>query len=358
MSRAKCAALLLCSVLLVAAASRADDAAKSEPVKIGATYNRAQVVAWLDSERFIVGRWDGSLTVFRLPVDKETGPVLTAAFNTPSGRGIEMIQPLGPDVFVTSNDNRSMIVWRRNGGEYRDWATLIYDKRFGVAESACALDLNGEQWLVTGHEAGVLKSWKITDGVPVLQRIVDLRSPDPIPAPFRLWNVRTVARLSGPVVVTGSEDGDLCFVDVAQGKLLSRMRYSPTARRGINSVAVSGNYLLVGSCPGEKSENNLWLFKIDGEHAVPLDSTNLSAKERSQAFVFCVLLTRSKNSLTFFASTEEGLLWRGEIVGDKLRPLSKEKVDFEGGAALAVDPAGKLLAAVGHAVEVYRLRSD
>ena len=48
-------------------------------------------------------------------------------------------------------------------------------------------------------------------------RVIDIRSPDPVPSPYRLWNIRAVVPRRDQIVVTGAEDGDLCLVGVSSG---------------------------------------------------------------------------------------------------------------------------------------------
>src|SRR5687768_16066524 len=76
----------------------ASSSARDLPVQsvkpAGTTYARAQVLHWVDDTTFAIGRWDGTLAVFRTPNAGEFGPVVTQAMAAPSGRGIEMIRAL------------------------------------------------------------------------------------------------------------------------------------------------------------------------------------------------------------------------------------------------------------------------
>jgi hypothetical protein len=86
----------------------------------GATYSMAQEAAWLDGEHFAVGRWDGSLTVFRFNPGQTSGPLITTGASSPASEGVQMITWLSPGRFATSNDTGSMIVWR----SATSWADL------------------------------------------------------------------------------------------------------------------------------------------------------------------------------------------------------------------------------------------
>src|ERR1700722_10540978 len=69
----------------------------------GTTYNRAQVLDWINDTTFAIGRWDGSITVFRTPTNGEYGPVIIQAAAAPSGHGIEMLSAMDGATLVTSD---------------------------------------------------------------------------------------------------------------------------------------------------------------------------------------------------------------------------------------------------------------
>jgi len=104
----------------------------------GTTYNYAQVVRWLGSEHFAVGRWDGTMSVFDFETGPFVGPMITEAANSPSAQGVRMITAMPNMTLVTSNDDRSIPVWK---GRHGVWAelklktTVSYDPSLGAATS-------------------------------------------------------------------------------------------------------------------------------------------------------------------------------------------------------------------------------
>ena len=348
-------AFVLGLACFVPALARADEP-KLE--KVGATYTWAQVASWLSQDRVAVGRWDGTITVFRPPqADKmEWGPMLTQALKSPSGQGLQMMGRLAKGAFVTSNDNSSLAVWALKDGQYALEGTPKYDAKFGVANCAELVRAQGKQWLVTGHEQGYLLLWEVNGCDLKLAKDINIRSSSPIPSTNPLWNVRGVVRHKGGTVVTGGEDGDICLVSIPDGKVLSRMRYNPKAERGINGLAVSGDYLLLCNCSVGPDDKNLWLYEIRNDRVVLLDSTNLiQDTKRKQVFNFSVLFVPAGKETLFFAGTEEGLLWRGQLAGGKLAAKGNEKLECEGGAALTFEPETSQLVAVAHVVYLYKL---
>src|SRR5262245_1046529 len=86
----------------------------------GATFNMAQEVTWIDASTFAVGRWDGTLSLFRFNDSPAAGPLVTTAASTPAMEGVQMIVWLGPRAFATSNDEGSLIVWTSADGSWKD----------------------------------------------------------------------------------------------------------------------------------------------------------------------------------------------------------------------------------------------
>lgn len=81
-------ASLMLVVLVIGCSTFAQNA---QLTKIGMTPGRARSVAWLGDARFAVGRWDGTLAIFRRPQNRESGPVMLQDAATPSLQGIQMI---------------------------------------------------------------------------------------------------------------------------------------------------------------------------------------------------------------------------------------------------------------------------
>lgn len=314
---------------------------------LGTTYGRAQVIAWLDHERFAVGRWDGTLTIFRPPRSGESGPVLLEDGAVPSLQAIQMLTVLSPTSFVTSNDGRSLELWTEQKGFFRTVNELAYGPELGVANSGVVFIWGGKKWLVTGHEQGYIAIWELGAQKPVFVRAVSLRSPDPIPSPYKLWNIRGVAFWKNGIITTGSEDGDLVLVKIPEGTILSRLRFNQSAERGINSISINDDYLVVANCAVGRSDKNMWLYRIDQDHIVPLDSMNLEKQtSRPQVYNFSVELIRMADSLYFLASTEEGLIWLGTVDANHLKVYSNTEVaPPTGGAAIATRDDGEVAAA-------------
>jgi len=354
-AKRRIAALLICFCCLAIPPAIAGEP-KLE--KLGSTYDLAQVASWLTRDRFAIGRWDGTITVFRPPITgkNEFGPILTQALRSPSSQGIQMMARLGKTGFVTSNDDSSLAVWTENGGEFALKGTANYDPKFGVANSAAVLRAQGKSWLVTGHAQGFLLLWEINGSDITFNKDVSIRSNNPIPSKYPMWNVRSVVRYKDGLVVTGSEDGDICIVEVPACKTLARTRYSPTAQRGINNLSLAGDYLLLANCSVGRGDKNLWLYKLQRDQVTPLDSTNLvKESSRQQVFDFSVALVPLGNDTFFFASTEEGLLWRGQVSGETLTVNGNEKVECEGGATLTYEPENSQLAVTEHTVNLYKV---
>lgn len=96
---------------------------KSLPLEqLGTTYVMAQCSCWLDSDNFIVGRWDGSLSIFDKTTSQMQGARITIATNTPSDQGVQMVARVGTGLFVTSNDNRTITLWQAEDSEGVDRA--------------------------------------------------------------------------------------------------------------------------------------------------------------------------------------------------------------------------------------------
>lgn len=319
----------------------------------GVTYSMAQELTWLDGEHFAVGRWDGSLSIFRYSTSPTAGPLLTTASSNPSSEGVQMIVWLAPFTFAASMDDESIAVWRTASRVWTDLgppAILRYDPSLGTANSGEAFILDTTLWLVVGHAGGFVTLWSgaLDASDLCLVRSVDLRSAHPV-NPWQLHNIRGVSLVASDGaeghVVTGSEDGDLCIVRVPDGAVVSRTVYNPSAQRGINSVATAGMRLLVANCSVGENDKNLWYYAIDSSDwsIRLLDSANLKVNPAAaQVFNFCTIWAKYDAGLCFFSSTEEGALWMGTAPGGRLAILGYEPVTIALGAALGWNAAGQL----------------
>lgn len=323
----------------------------------GATYSMAQEAAWLDAEHFAVGRWDGSLSVFRFNPGTSAGPLISTTASSPSSEGVQMITWLSPRTFASSNDAGSIIVWRPEHGStwagLRQTAVLRYDASFGEANSGDAFALGAHLYLVAGHANGVLTIWSGTlQGHDFhLVRSVDVKSAQPV-NPWNLHNVRGVSMIqktgATALVVTGSEDGDLCVVRVPDGTIVSRTVFNPAAQRGINSIATRGRDLLVANCSVGPDDKNLWYYRMDlHTGSIELrDSFHLKVNPGApQVFNFCTIWGLYQGGACFYASTEEGALWMGTVDGSKLSIIGYQEVTSPLGSALAFNITGKLVMA-------------
>jgi WD40 repeat protein len=348
--------------LLVPGAPTAPSNSPVSPLKdLGTTYSMAQEVRWVDASHFAIGRWDGSLTIFTNPASPGP-PSIAAAIVTPSLSGVQMIAWIAPNLFGSSNDGQSITIWGTDGTFSEDGiqvrATLAYDPAVGVANDGTTTERDGVRYFVTGHANGNILIWRVEpDGSLTLLDAMDLRSPNPIPSPYPLKNIRGVESWKPGYVVTGSEDGDICLVDVVNKTVLARMRYNPAAQRGINDIDVCGDYLTVANCSVGPEDRNLWLYGIQDAGFTPLDSVNLKVNTAlDQVFNFCVDQALVDDRHYFFATTQEGVVWIGTLQTGKLKPITTQAVSTKFGAALSYQPDGRLLAVAGDNLHLFGLQ--
>ena len=321
----------------------------------GVTYTMAQESAWLDAQHFAVGRWDGSLSVFAFNNSPTAGPVISKAVNTPAFEGVQMITWLAPGVFVSSNDEASIIVWSSISRMWTDLApiaTLHYDPALGVANSGDSIALGGRIYLAVGHANGFISLWSGSpdgSGLEFYQKL-DVRNPKPT-NPWGLHNIRGISTMftigSAAYAVSGSEDGYITVFSFPNGEVLSQTVYNPAAQRGINSVAAFGQNLLIANCSVGSNDKNLWYYWIGGDDfSVTLkDSTNLQVNPSApQVFNFCTVWGVLNDQAGFFASTEEGALWVGTVDSNqRLSVIGYQNVFGSLGSALAFNLNGNLV---------------
>lgn len=292
---------------------------------LGTTYTMAQEATWIDEGHYAVGRWDGSLSIFSFTESPTTGPIIAKAVNSPAQEGIQMITALpGGRAFITSNDDQSALVWAANQPNWSDLApvaTLSFDSSFGVANSGAVVRVGSTLYFVMGHANGWVTVWTASSATGWVQTAtVDVRSGHPV-NPWGLTNVRGVAPLASPdpnygYVVTGSEDGNLTVVRTPDGKIMNAVVYNPAAQRGINSIATNGDLLLVANCAVGPQDSNLWSYGITpGTWEIQnTGRANLAVNPSApQVFNFDVVWAAPGSSPNFFCSTEEGVLWMGQI---------------------------------------------
>jgi hypothetical protein len=165
------------------------------------------------------------------------------------------------------------------------------------------------------------------------------------------------------VVITGSEDGDLTMLQIRASEAglvaasrMARVRYNPTAKRGVNGLAIVGNLLAVTSCAVGEQQGNLHLLRVEPGRLVPLDAARLKQDgKQAQVFSFSVVGTSHPDRAVFWVSTQEGLVWQLRVESDKLRVVSQVPVASSLGAALVYVKERQLLVAVGHEATVLRV---
>ncbi len=328
----------------------------------GSTVTFAQSLDWFDSNQFVVGRWDGSITLFRTPRAGEFGPVITQAMVSPSGKGLELVAAVNENMIVTSNDKASLAIWFRdtpNGRTDFNLNSLAkYDSAIGTANSAVASTINGKTHLVTGHENGHVLFWEMKDGTSFkLVRTVEVKSPNAPSNPWGLRNVRGLAIWKNHTLVTGSEDGDLVGLKISDGSEQFRIRYNDKAQRGINNISILDDHLLVANCSVGIADKNIWLFTLASGMPVLSDSENLILdRTKAQVFNFDADLVMGSGGLTFYSSTEEGLLWHGKIDGSQLIATGVTKSAEKGGSIMDISDDGGLIAVATHAVRLFKTR--
>lgn len=331
---------------LVAPPASALPLAANDPI-----YAMAQQVCWLDDAHFAVGRWSGVASIFDAADPHPRAPVAEAAIVPPTGRGIEMLAAGDGSWFVSSNDERSITVWSMSssGGEVTTelGAVVTYDPSIGTANCGLYTPTASGSWLVTGHESGQVVIWDAADPAAFVQQVVvDLASDTPT-NPWGLQNIRSVQPFDigagNATVVTGSENGDICLLGVPSGSVFDTTVYNPGAQRGINTVATSWPWILVGNCAVGAADKNLWCFRADDASIQPTSSVNLVVDPSlPQVFDFSVSFVGA----LWYAATEEGALWGGSIdAAGGLVVTGYEEISAKIGAATAYGGTGELVVA-------------
>ena len=352
--------LVLLLGLVLQALLTGDALGEGELLESGHTYNQAQTLRWIDGQRFAVGRWDGSLTIFRRPAyPRESGPVLVQALTSRSCREIGKVDVLPSGELVTSSARDSLSLWAERGKEFQHLLDLDFDAVAGDFNSGCVVEEKGREAYVSGHENGYLVRWRL--GGPsrmTAEAVLDVRSPDPIRSPYPIKNVRAVVPWRDGIVITAAEDGDLCMVDVATMSVLLRQRYSPDAQRGLNGLAILGDLLLATNCTVGTGERNLWLYRIGATGFTLLDSRYVaSAPEVPDVFSVSAALVPVGDELQFYVSTGEGIVWHGKIENERLIPLESVTTGHPGVAPVFdLLPGASFLASADHDLRIFQPR--
>jgi WD40 repeat protein len=331
-------------------------------VPAGTTVNFAQTMDWIDASHFALGRWDGTITIFRAPNAGEFGPIVTQAMALPSGQGVEMLAAIDGTTIASSEGRDGIAIWKESSStaskDFELRVRLQYDPKYGPANSGTLVTVSSDRYFISGHESGDILIWKIEpDGKIGFVSSLDVKSPDKPANPWGLRNVRGLAVWRDRFIVSGSEDGDLVGLSVPDGKIAFRLRYNVGAQRGINNISVLGDLLLVANCAVGSADKNLWLFDLSSGTPVLADAENLAVDLfKSQVFDFDADLAPGKSGPVFFSSTEEGLLWMGSATEGQLVVSGVTKSSTEGGSIMDVSPGGDLIAVATHTIRLFKVK--
>ena len=359
--------VLVASSTACSGAHRRTDVDQASLQVSSVTYAMAQQVRWLGSEQVLVGRWDGTIGLFSVPLGSTSQATLQASLVPPEPAGIQLLVPRSSSSFVSSGGSDTLLVWTR--AEAPDSApfaasTVLLPPTAGTAVSGLFVDDAGEELLVTGHEHGSMLIWTVgADDRLVLRDTVDLRLDDPIEyahADEPLRHIRGLAEWRDGVVVAGGEDGGLHQVRLSDGAILSQRLFNPDARLGINDLAVHGDHLLVVNCAIDRTDRNLWLFSLQRDHIDSVDATNLLLDpRRKRIFAFDVVTWDSDSGPEAAVTTKEGLVWRVGFGDGALQPLEQTSLGrFSYGNAIDYNPATRRLAAAGISVRVVSVEDS
>lgn len=331
-------------------------------VPAGTTVNFAQTMDWIDASHFALGRWDGTISIFRTPNVGEFGPIVTQAMALPSGQGVEMLTAIDDATIASSEGRDGIAIWQKSSStaikDFELQARLPFDPKYGPANSGTLITISSDRYFISGHESGDILIWKIEpNGKFGIISNLDVKSPDKPANPWGLRNIRGLAVWRDKFIISGSEDGDLVGFSIPDGKIVFRLRYNAGAQRGINNISVLGDLLLVANCAVGSTDKNLWLFDLSSGAPVLADAENLAIDLfKSQIFDFDADLAPGANGPVFFSSTEEGLLWMGSATGGQLIVSGVTKSSTEGGSIMDVSPSGDLIAVATHTIRLFKVK--
>ena|ERR1700730_3848175 len=104
------------------------------------------------------------------------------------------------------------------------------------------------------------------------------------------------------------------------------------------------------------ADKNIWLYDLSTGAPVLTDSENLILDtERSQVFNFDASLIAAKTSTQFFSSTEEGLLWQGNVIDGHLSMTGVSKIAAQGGAIFDYNSTNEILAAAAYDIWLFKV---
>ena len=339
-------------------------AAESENLGLqvsGVTYAMAQQVRWLDEQRFIVGRWDGSISLFEVSIASKEPPRLITAMTTPSGEGVQMLVTADANTFVSSARQDSLLIWRKDfGGQFLP-ELVSYPGHHGVAVSGRFVEYEDQRYLITGHEQGDLLIWSVDGDTQLsLLRVVDLRMPvaiDYLHDEQPLRHIRGLAVWKDGIIVAGGEDGGLHQVQLVDGAILSQRLFNPKARLGVNDLAVHGDNLLVVNCAVGQQDRNVWLYRLSHNQIQNRDSANLLLDPNiGRIFAFDIATYEQQGDSFALVTTKEGLIWRLRFADGQLYPLGNLPLGrFHYGNAIDYNERSRSVAAAGISVRLVAI---
>lgn len=349
-----CLMVCLCTLIILGFVQTSKAERNLSPVYV--EYTRAQTVCWIDCNTFAVGRWDGSLAVFHTPYPGENNPKMLQIRVSSDSSGIEMVSAVNNDTIIFSEGAMGIGIWsKKQGGVFDNYKRSTFDVGIGVANCATSIKNETTTTILTGHANGFVVVWEWRENNLILLRTIDLRSSNPIPSPYPLKNIRGLVYWKNGVVISASEDGDIVGFKPQDGSIVFRQRYNPSAQRGINSISLVGDRLLLTNCSVGPTDNNVWLYEVTMAGLKIVDSLNLKRNhDLSQVFAFNAELYSKSNELHFFASTQEGLLWSGSVAANKLVIDGAGDMDPGGAASLSLNTCNDFLATAAHQIYLYK----
>lgn len=326
------------------------------------TYAMAQQVRWLDSTRFLVGRWDGTISLLEAPPAEGGAAKMLDVLTLPGGEGVQMLVTHSPRAFISSGSEDALLIWRTGEDAAFSPTPVYYPAQVGAAVSGLLVSDQDQERLITGHESGRLLIWSVgPEAALTLLHTVDLRLEEAIDyehADEPLRHIRGLAAWKNGIIVAGGEDGGLHQLRVADGTIVSQRLFNPEARLGINDLAVHGDRLLVVNCATDRRDWNLWLFDLHPDHIAQIDATNLLHDRRQKRiFAFDVVTYEQDGEPLAAVSTKEGLLWQVQFSDGALEPLGHTSLGrFFYGNAIDVEPTSRRIAAAGISVRVVSVQ--
>lgn len=189
-------------------------------------YTLAQEILVLNSNTFAIGRWDGTITIYR-----KDNLLIEQVLITPQKGGVTMLTSLNNGQFVSSNGSSSIALWNEKNNNFELKKCYLFDECFGSANSGVLYSCDNINYLITGHSEGYLLTWMVQENELNLLSTLNIKSDHPIDrdSPYQLWNICSVLVWKNDLVITASEDGDLCLIHPILSRIIHRQRYNITA---------------------------------------------------------------------------------------------------------------------------------